>query len=354
MKCEPAREKLHDFLEDLIPEDEWEKMRDHLQTCPSCSQFALNLGTFSSDLRHLGSLKIPFDLGRGISQEIQSQQWNEKLAAARMRGRIKWIAGGVAILLILLGVLIPAGRYLHHYKEAKRKAESSREGEVFLKELEEIEARLARAAGSPAKAKAVKTSFTPSASNISPGVSDIQLRPFHWHVTFQNVLDRDAFKNALKTLGPAARFNGQDFWVLSVGSQTLQKLEGMISEKNGKLPEEVYAQLSRLPDFSGEAAVSLVLNLSGEDSAPVLLEHWHLKFRLPNRFLFLENLKKIKSSFLFESPEFWVLEVTPSEMSVIKMEIQDFLGLEFFPQGRESSIENSADKVRLAIYVAEG
>lgn len=354
MNCEPAREKLHDFLEDSLPEDERARIREHLEGCQACAQFALQVGTFSSDLRHFVSLEIPFDLGEEIVREIQIQKTEEKVRGVRFRHKAWKLTAGTGITLgVLLGILLPSIHYFNQYQASKVNAQSQRQGQVVLKELEEIDARLARFGGAHSKEKVGKGESL-RASNTPPSVaSEIKLRPFHWHLSFQSVQDQEKFTNALEGLDFEIRFDGGEFLVLSVDRGALQKLAEVISANKGTLPKEVPARLSRLPKSEGRVTVSLVLNPPQDNAMP--FEHWHLNFRLSNRFSFLERLKEVKDSFLFEAPEFWVLELTPSELAEIKIEAQDFLGLEIIPQSPEIAPNPSGTgTIRLGIYVAEG
>jgi hypothetical protein len=62
MSCAEDRKNVRKFLEDLLDEPEYQRMRRHVEGCDSCAQFVRAAGSVSSMLMELGRLNAPDDL----------------------------------------------------------------------------------------------------------------------------------------------------------------------------------------------------------------------------------------------------------------------------------------------------
>jgi hypothetical protein len=129
MRCDTIQDRLNDFVDDLLPDQERQKVEQHLERCASCRQEAQLLRALLEDAAGLPkSFSPPRDLWPGIAARIEREKipihawitelrnrangaaswaW-EKIAAIRASGSGHWVdwgfRGAIAMAVLLLAV----------------------------------------------------------------------------------------------------------------------------------------------------------------------------------------------------------------------------------------------------------
>ncbi len=62
MTCQETRQKLTSYLEDLLQENEYQEVREHLSECSKCKSYADATGSLSYKIWELGEVPVPEDL----------------------------------------------------------------------------------------------------------------------------------------------------------------------------------------------------------------------------------------------------------------------------------------------------
>ena len=70
MDCNNIRQRITPFMDDLLAEDEYQRVWGHLESCASCGQFAASVGTLSYRLKELGAV---IDIGHDAKNMIGAQ-----------------------------------------------------------------------------------------------------------------------------------------------------------------------------------------------------------------------------------------------------------------------------------------
>ena len=78
MGCDNIRQRVVPFMDDLLAEDEYQRVWGHLESCASCGQFAASVGTLSYRLKELGAVKVPHDLVQTIFYEMSQTEKSHK------------------------------------------------------------------------------------------------------------------------------------------------------------------------------------------------------------------------------------------------------------------------------------
>ena len=107
MKCIQMREHITLYLSDDLSSDHIIDLHAHLETCDACQNYQREMREMMDDMQQLNSLEMPSDLLSGIQEAILPE-----LVAGSKKHWEAWKSyslAAVALVLIVLGVLIPKG-----------------------------------------------------------------------------------------------------------------------------------------------------------------------------------------------------------------------------------------------------
>ena len=349
---------MRDYLEDLLAEPLREEMRGHLDRCAACRNYMLEFGSFASDLRRMARAGLPFDLAGGLKKQLEAGREGKKFFPFLFSLRLlKFTFAAAAFAAFLLAV--NWGRFYFSAKWGEKIEPSpilpilqpaapalSPYAGLAVRELQNIDHRLSRITESGSRAATVPT----------PLASSITLRPFHWHLAFDTLDQRDSFARQILSLASQVSFQIPECLVLDTNRQELEKLIFLIENSGGLTWKGKKIEREKLSGFQGPLRVSLILEAPSPGKSPARFIHWHFHFSLPNRFVLLESLKGQKIQFVYEAPELWALWVSPEEFLKLKEEIRSFHGLSVQYPDEDSRLEDISGwgGARLVIYIEEG
>ena len=299
----------------MLSESERDDVRDHLADCQSCQGYAMKVNSFAGDLKRLGMVEIPFDLAKSVLSDLVSQ---ESLGENQKEHDLKVI---IPTILITILVTVSAVKLFNlvppHPPEASLPSSSDSLKHVeleTLKQLQEIESHL--------------KSVTRSESLIKDKeVVSIRLDPIHWHLEFDQDSIRREFIQKVKKFPVGVLYEASDMIIFSISREELIKLQQQMHLIAGLSLSKDMKDVGQLPESTEPVRVSLILNLKNNSNENNSF-HTHFEFLLRNGFSFNHHLKEeLHFTFLYDSPELWVVQVSEKESPVFFKEVRLFPGL---------------------------
>jgi hypothetical protein len=264
MSCEVIQRQLKHFFEDLLTEDEYQEVCEHMTRCAQCRRYAASTGSLSYLLKELGDMEVPKDLSETI--RFRLDKITEKAAAdpAPFHGKTTSVSRNMMALGIVLVVFALAYFILGKDKstsapprgvteenagnEEEAAVESmmvppsqtqvsGKEAENLFNQLQTMATSLEKIADSKieikqaAKNEAVNENTTkaglkpmaPAAGVILP-----ETTAFHWHVPYSRDAERGQLINTVKILEITLDYEDRDFLIFkATGKQLKQLIEGV-------------------------------------------------------------------------------------------------------------------------------
>jgi hypothetical protein len=345
MKCAEVEKQMRGYLEDALPEDARESVRGHLAECSNCQVFELGLGTFASDLKQLALQKMPFDLTDAVIQELTQNKGSK-----RKKKKAQWLAPikiGVWMIL-LIGIVYFAVRGVIHFKNEEEKIAKTAalEAPDVLQELEQIARRLGITPDEMNQSKSAEE--TPKTPVSARRVTNLQ--PLHMHLEFESSGEHYAFLNQIRNKDFNISFDSNHLLVFVFNQKEFEAFTALVKA----MPElilERNLELNNIPEFDGTVKVSLYMKAPRAPDSITLSQHWHLRFNLPNRLLFAQNLHEAKIKFVYEDSQLWILEVAPSEFHALMKAVNNFGGVQaHFDETGVLPETTEEVPIRLSIY----
>ncbi len=347
MTCEETRAEIRPFLEDLLREESRARIRRHFEECIDCRHYALSMGTFASDLKKLGDVKVPFDLQIPVRVEFDRKS---------KRSRFFFVKVVVSCLFFYLAV---SGIYHGVLKIFETGKSFKSSVNTASKEKNEIPPELLQLQTIAQHLRVSANSSKKTAPVVSSGKNrQISLRPLHWHIGFNNLEGRDALIQKIHSLNLREDFSSPFFLVLSSDRNGLEQLlfsvqqyrtiSGSASGKN-KIPENI----SQLPEFQGNVRISLAFRLlSGKTDLKEF--HAHCEFMFSNQIAFKEGLKNQGLQFLYEAPEILVMDLNDAQWLEFKETYQSFQGIKIdWAEDPELWGNSNRQYFRVSLYLTE-
>lgn len=341
MNCEIFCSKAREYLDDLLPPEIRREISRHYVECARCRSYALGLGTFASDFRKMLHVALPVTMEEKILAEATGRK--PVLERARPSSAASWAILASGILLV--GICFVAGDYLFKIKP-KAKALSPQSSGGIPKGPLALQ-------GLPAPNKP-PVSTAAGVPVLKSSKHAISLRPLHWDLNFASVEERTLFLETVKAEAVATAYDSESFLDLSFSRAEAEKILPRLL-KASRDPLAIPLKSGMLPDFSGEIAMSFFLYAPQTRAGGFVLKHWHFRFQFPNRYPFLEDLKKKDIHFLYESPEIWIFEAPESEMNSVYSLVHNTHALiADFGAPEDRSLEGPGVLARVSVYIEEG
>lgn len=319
MKCAEVQTQLREYLEDLHGEPSRAQLRQHLAECSLCTGFALRLGSYTSDILRLAQAPLPFDLASAYLNDPEIPREIKRLSPKQIVIPIL-----IASAVVFLSVYVPRV-YRYVLAELEKERRAAQEEPAALKILKQIAADL----GAPQNAHPVTAEVAAppeEEKKAEPSGPRVKLKPFHWHLKFNNEPLQKRFDERLKTLKAKTLFKSNHLVVFEADRELLSEMTRWVMTTEGILPEGVVVNISTLPAFE-PARISVFMDSKGQEKAVGSL-HWHLHFTMPNRLTFLDWLHKKEFRFDYETSDLWVIDVkTAEEYESLREEINSTQGL---------------------------
>lgn len=334
MKCFEIQNEIPEYLEDMLAESVRSRIHAHLAGCEACRSHAARLGSLAGDLKEIARVSLPFDLEKAVSAELEKQP----AASAAFSG--KKIAALFLILICAAGIAklvhSNSGQFKKMIAEEKPKIEDE-QAKAILERLKQTEASLSRGTGE-AGAKAANKQVVAS------------LEPFHWHLKFPNVSERQFFSEKVKRLNPRIDFETEYLMVFSLNQSFLETLGSTIDQSSAVIAEGPKGDLKKLPQSIAPLRVTILMHAEGAKNA---LFWWELRFLRQDSYLLARRLHESGFKFIYESPNFILLSVSTEEYQKLRAEMQGILGLQIVRgEGDESRAASATFPVIL--FLQEG
>ena len=323
MKCSEVQHSVPEYLEDMLPEDQRGKIREHLTECSVCEKHASRIGSISGDLKRLAQGPIPFDLENAILKRMA-----EGLPDERSGGSGK-VWGAVIAAGLLLGVYFLGTRFIR-IQPAINLAEKIHEPSpkeiqeaMIMNNLELLQSKLSSTSRSPRHRAVVA-----------------HLEPFNWRLKFLNVRERQMFSRRIKELSGSMSYESECLLVFSMDQTNLQRLDEMIKKAPGASAEGPNIDFDTLPTSQSPLRIFIFMEANGDRAAPLWRE---LRFLRRDGYVFIERLHGGRFNFIYESPEMIVLKLTFADYRRLQEEMQKMPGLQAV-KGNEPLLENETLK----------
>lgn len=332
MNCADVQNQTPEYLEDMVPEEIRARIRTHLASCSTCQKHASRLSSFSGDLKLMGQEEIPFDLVRAVREELSrgtppSSSWFKKTSV-------------FILIFACVAGLWKADMLLKRdskkiFSEEKQVIDD-REAAAILQKLKETEASLERGAGTKASKRHKVAS----------------LDPFRWLLKFASASEREVFAAQLKRVNPGEVFHSQYFAAFSMDQSHLSDLMTLIVNSPASVTEGPKIDLKTLPQSEAPLQVMLLMEIEGNRDA---LFWRQLRFLRYDSYLFTRRLHDLGFKFLFESPYFVLLQVSPAEHQTLQLELGNTFGLETVRgSGNDFFQKNSQESFPVLLFLREG
>lgn len=340
MNCNQIQKRINDFLEDMLPEPQHEEIKVHLKGCSQCKDHALRLGTFAGDLKLLAIADIPFDLSSAILRSLDAQTVSKNKIPAHW----KVILSIFVVIIVAVGLIVGISRVRPSEETEPRKV-SEPEKPAALRQLEAIDARLERFSGDPIQSR---DSSTPARQTV------LSLKPLHWRLRFDRGRDRESFVKDVKKLDLQWEFEAREVIVVSLNQSALNSLVYAVRSAPGMHIEDSLINPDKLPRSSSGIKVSMFM-LSPEDTSDSeRLNYFHFQFLLRNSYLLSQRLREEGFTFLYQSAELLVLEVSKAQWESLQVLVKEIPGLTVKSGDLDAVRSAMTDKPRrIAIYIEE-
>jgi hypothetical protein len=202
-QCSEVKAKVKPFLEDLVTDEEYQAIFEHLDRCPECTRYIRSLGSISNQLWKLGDIDVPSDFASTILFNIDNAP--EEPAASKPKA-----SKNILIIAVTLVVAAATVMFVMKYISANKPAPKTetitgqmivektpsgdKESAALFEELQNIADKLKvtekkpETAEAPAEAEAPKEKSAEPLKEESaqkanlPTQSAVDLGPLHWHV----------------------------------------------------------------------------------------------------------------------------------------------------------------------------
>ncbi len=334
MNCAAVQKKLRDYFDDILPERTRRELRAHLSECTTCRDHAFRLGSLAGDLKQLLQTTIPFDLTQAILTGLANPIPEEGLFSLSSRK--------IGVSLIL-GVLCLAGFFTAYYlkshpvvlpPKASENKLAPQQAAMILENLKLMDEKLSRTAAATSSNRPTVTS----------------LDPFHWHLEFLSVAERQGFLERMRKLRRRMEFEADYLQAFSMEQNLFGELLSLIKNSSGTSIQGPHVDLDRLPQSQTPLHVSLLMDAKGSASIP----QWRLHFLRQNSYRFTEGLREAGFQFLHESKELAVVQVSASQYQVLQDEIRQMPGLQAVHEGgSDSPAESSQGAFPVILFLEE-
>lgn len=107
MDC-ASRQKIKPFLEDLLSEEEYQEIREHLETCDSCKTHAAAAGSLAFQIRELGEIRVPPDIVSTVLYELRRTRTAPEKQGPSENAPASSAQNGVLILAVIFLAVLAA------------------------------------------------------------------------------------------------------------------------------------------------------------------------------------------------------------------------------------------------------
>lgn len=338
MICDEVKPKLHEYFEDQLPEKDRGLIRSHLKDCCGCRDYSFAFSSFATDLRRFAGLEPPAELKDKVLQEFEKPQASFVQEPVQ-RSSALWAWVFVPMILIPIGI----GVWGTSRQSAKHPPA------LGVAPEEEVFSPTARLEEQPRTSSSLP-------DPLHSSKYDITIRPFHWDLGFPSLEKRNTFLARLREHdGPLVfHFESPSFMVFSIPRDGLKEVLNLLIQAGagGKGGRSIP---SYIPDYSGSARVSMAFEIPQSRISRTLSHHWHLKFGLPNKFTFKEQLRDAGGRFLYETAEIWVVEISGTDFEQLQAIIRDTHGLttDISPDLFVSTQSYEKIPIRITLYLEE-
>ncbi len=306
MNCNQTQEKIHNYLEDLLPEPERAEVRRHVRDCEPCMSCVLMQGSFAADLKRLNYVRPAFDMTQLVTEAAVLNQRGFRLKRAGDTLGIKVGITTVVIRLMAMGIYIygpEAVQRIRFQSPSENKplpVESESEAELYIQQLKVIEQGLT---------EALKT------SKVN------KIHPLNARLWFATAVERQSFLKDVQAQGWEIKFQNQEAIAFQMTRPELQSLVALIQEK--KIPaENIFENAESVPKFKKTVSVDLVLRLPSNAPEEQAARYGSLRFLFPNSQSVRQQLESDGFQFLYTSPRLWVWEVSAEDYAHLRERIR--------------------------------
>jgi len=103
MTCGDIKERVKQFLDDLLAEDEYQQFIKHCECCAGCRDHVTSLGSISNQVWKLGDVAVPPDLDSAALFKLQQLEEGIRLPKAAVTKRDVVIAA-LSMIMVLAAV----------------------------------------------------------------------------------------------------------------------------------------------------------------------------------------------------------------------------------------------------------
>ncbi len=342
MNCRDIQQQLKSFFEDLLTEDEYQKICGHLDTCATCRQYASSTGSLSYLLKELGEADIPkdllatirFRLGKKASDETANLPHQKEQSSPTSR---------IITIIIIAGAIVSILGLSMLWKERN----------IFTNPKpiieEKIESKTALPFETEKTAKLEDKNVPPE--DQSPDMDETliqspipELFSLHWHIPYSRESERKQLIDTIKILGINLDYEDNDFLVFKAVSKQLKQLLDGVQFTNKlelDLPDFILEENS--PDEKVPVSIFFINQAPLTVKAPsvpviekngVFVAHrhltpsnenildWHILIIPSQQDALLNVIRQRGGEIIYASNEIAIFSISGTEISKLTEEIQ--------------------------------
>ena len=264
MSCQDIQGQLKHFFEDLLTENEYQEVCEHLSHCAQCRRYASSTGSLSYLLKELGEMDVPRDLAETIRFRLANI--TEKAAAGApaadtRKASASWymkILGTALVAVAVIGFFVTGNRgksgtppqvvmesdsgqeevtVIKKIEPPEQAPVSDEEAEQLYKQLQTMATSLEQITASKADKKQVAETepaqddvveVDPKAAMPAAGGDVAQPGAFHWHIPYVRDAERSQLISTVNILDIKVDYEDRDFLVFkATGNQLKQLIAGI-------------------------------------------------------------------------------------------------------------------------------
>jgi hypothetical protein len=364
--CEDIRNRLKQFLEDLLQEDEYLAFTRHCEQCEQCEKYVSSIGTLSNQVRELGEIiEVPADFAATVRFRITTPPPAKR--------RIPPVHVPMAMVLAVAAILLACAPGIFLLKIWR--AEKSRiatnvsmpapgAAVVQKKELEPVAVPVVPVVEEAAAPVVNSLAAVPvnAVGQSSKPATPVVLKPLHWGVTIADG-DDGWITKTIEEMGITVEQKFPYLLVLSIPGEDVRRLkaamamkfalhdytDGAALEKGRKSKLTIFIE-KHMPAATTPPEGTLV-SLESSRNAGAL--HWSILMVLSKKEELIGIVRSSGGLPVYESGELYIFQVPSAGVKNIADKIRSLQGVSANIDAQLLDEAVKSEKVNLILYLME-